>query len=121
MLKKSIALCLLSLSFLASMAFCRDEQDFMFAATVPSQNDQQDKGMEVMQESQPQTPVAPVSTPVQLERSGVGRASVHLQILQQSNQHFADNSQTVAPAPANPAKKTAADDKKTQAKSASST
>ncbi|MBI3283627.1 MAG: hypothetical protein HYZ65_02070 [Burkholderiales bacterium] len=47
---------------------------------------------------------------VQLDRSGVDRASVHLQILQQSNTHFAD---TV------PARKPGAYDKKAQIKAPS--
>ncbi len=110
MLKKSIFLCLLSSTLLAGIAF---SQDFMFAPSIPTQHDEQDKTTEIMQEAQ--TPAVPA--PLQLDRSGVDRASVHLQILQQSNQRFSDNAQTT-PAPA---KKTASDDKKSQAKSASST
>ncbi|MFZ6744587.1 hypothetical protein ACO0LC_15290 [Undibacterium sp. JH2W] len=112
MLKKSIFLCLLSSSLLAGIAF---SQDFMFAASVPTQNEDQDKTTEVIQEAPVQTANTPA--PLQLDRSGVDRASVHLQILQQSNQRFSDNAQ---PAPAAP-KKTASDDKKSHAKSASST
>ncbi|MFZ6642053.1 hypothetical protein ACO0LL_20175 [Undibacterium sp. TC4M20W] len=112
MLKKSIFLCLLSSTLLAGIAF---SQDFMFAPSIPTQHDEQDKTTEIMQEAPAQTPAAPA--PLQLDRSGVDRASVHLQILQQSNQRFSDNAQT-APAPT---KKTASDDKKSQAKSASST
>jgi len=114
MLKKSIFLCLLSSTMLAGIAF---SQDFMFAPSIPTQHDEQDKTADVMQEAPSQAPLAPA--PLQLDRSGVDRASVHLQILQQSNQRFSDTSQA-APASV-PAKKTASDDKKSQAKSASST
>ena len=112
MLKKSIFLCVLSSTLLAGIAF---SQDFMFAPSIPTQNEDQDKTTEVMQEAPAQVPASPA--PLQLDRSGVDRASVHLQILQQSNQRFTDNSQPVPAA----AKKTASEDKKSQAKSASST
>ena len=116
MLKKSIALCLLSSTLLAGIAF---SQDFMFVPSVPNQADTQDKTTEIMQEAQVSTPNTPA--PVQLDRSGVDRASVHLQILQQSNLRFADTPQTTpATTQAPAAKKTAADEKKSQAKSNSS-
>ncbi|MFZ6730302.1 hypothetical protein ACO0LG_00060 [Undibacterium sp. Ji42W] len=112
MLKKSIFLCVLSSTLLAGIAF---SQDFMFTPSVPTPNEDQDKTTEVMQEALAQTTAIPA--PLQLDRSGVDRASVHLQILQQSNQRFTDNAQPVPAA----AKKTASEDKKSQAKSASST
>lgn len=121
MLKKSIFLCLLSSSLLAGIAF---SQDFMFTPSIPTQNSDQDKTAEaiaeVMQEAPASTPASPA--PLQLDRSGVDRASVHLQILQQSNQRFTDNVPSVNAQPTPAAvKKTASDDKKSQAKSASST
>lgn len=112
MLKKSIFVCVLSSTLLAGIAF---SQDFMFDPSIPTLNEDQDKTTEVIQEAPAQTPAAPA--PLQFDRSGIDRASVHLQILQQSNQRFTDNAQPVPAAP----KKTASDDKKTQAKSASST
>ncbi|MFZ6720993.1 hypothetical protein [Undibacterium sp. Ji49W] len=115
MLKKSIVFCMLSTALLGSLAY---SQELMFMASVPSQYDQQDKSAssEIMQEAPSAT--AP-QAPVQLDRSGVDRASVHLQILQQTNMHFSDNVQPAATAPQ--PKKTVAEDKKAQAKSASST
>ena len=112
MLKKSIVLFLLSTSMLAGLAF---SQDYTFMASVPTQFEQQNKPeQEIMQETQ--APAAAPQTPVQLDRSGVDRASVHLQILQQSNNRLSESTQ---PAPAVPAKKTAAEDKKSQSKAAS--
>jgi hypothetical protein len=112
MLKKSIFLCVLSSTLLVGIAF---SQDFIFAPSIPIQNEDQGKTTEVMQEAPAQTSAAPA--PLQLDRSGIDRASVHLQVLQQSNQRFTDNSQAVPAA----VKKTTSEDKKSQAKSASST
>ncbi|MFZ6657935.1 hypothetical protein [Undibacterium sp. TJN19] len=113
MLKKSIGLFLLSTSMLASLAF---SQDYTLMASVPTQFEQQNKpDQEIMQETQ--APAATQQAPVQLDRSGVDRASVHLQILQQSNNRLSESTQPAA-APA-PAKKTAAEDKKSQSKAAS--
>ncbi len=117
MLKKSIALCLLSSALLTGLAF---SQEYMLATSVPNQFESQDKVTEVMQEAPASTP-AP-ATPVQLDRSGIDRASVHLQILQQTNLRLTDTSQPTPPAssaPASQVQKTAADDKKPQAKSSS--
>ncbi|MFZ6766065.1 hypothetical protein ACO0LM_03190 [Undibacterium sp. Di26W] len=114
MLKKSIVFCVLTSALLGGLAY---SQELMSMASVPSQYDPQDKSANP--EIMPEAPSA--ATPqaqVQLDRSGVDRASVHLQILQQTNMHFSDN---VQPAPAPQPKKTVAEDKKAQAKSASST
>lgn len=116
MLKKSIALCLLSSSLLAGYAF---SQEFMLIASIPNQFELQDKIPEVMQESPASSPTP--TAPLQLDRSGMDRASVHLQILQQTNLRFVDNSQPAPAAVATtpPVKKTAADEKKPQTKSTS--
>lgn len=95
MLKKSLQFCLLSSALLAATAFSHG-----FAALAMSAPSvQQDKAI---REAAPSV--------MQLDRSGVDRASVHLQILQQTNTHFAETL---------PSKKTSANDKKVQAKASS--
>lgn len=118
MLKKSIALCLLSSSLLAGYSF---SQEFTLVASIPNQFELQDKIPEIMQEAPAPAPAPEPAVPVQLDRSGIDRASVHLQILQQTNLRFIDSGQPAAPAVATTpsVKKTAADEKKPQAKSTS--
>lgn len=99
MLKKSLQFCLLSSALLAATAFSHG-----FAALAMSAPSvQQDKAT---QEAAPVT----AQSVMQLDRSGVDRASVHLQILQQTNTHFAETL---------PPKKTSANDKKVQVKASS--
>jgi hypothetical protein len=98
MIKKSILVGILLSSTLACTAFC---QEFIaMALSIPtSQQDSRNQD----------TPTASAASqsPMTLDRSGMDKASVHLQILQQSTSHFSDSVQ---------AKKPAADDKKLQLK-----
>lgn len=110
MLKKSIRLDLLLSAVLlatvgsASLVNLAIAQEFIpMAMSIPAP--QQDAC-----NSDPQTDGAASQTPVVLDRSGMDKASVHLQILQQTTTHFSDTAQ---------AKKPATDDKKSPLKSQS--
>lgn len=94
MIKKSILVGLLFSSTLACTAFC---QEFIaMALSIPaSQQDGRNPDMP--------TASAASQSPMTLDRSGMDKASVHLQILQQSTSHFSDSVQ---------AKKPSTDDKK---------
>ncbi len=86
-------LCLLSASVFATAAYSHD-----FTEMGAGMNET----MSASESANKSTPESAAETPgtensastadnpngVQLDRSGIGRASVHLQILQQSNQHF---------------------------------
>jgi hypothetical protein len=72
---------------LAGTVFCSNVLA-MTSMTIP-QNPQDRNTVDVAQESASASASAQVQT--QLDRGGVDRASVHLQILQQSNTHFSDN------------------------------
>jgi hypothetical protein len=92
MLKKSLLFCLFSGSALTGAMLCTPS----FAMTsIPAPQGQQDKAMS--EESASASASAQLQT--QLDRSGVDRASVHLQILQQSNTHFSDSNSQKKPAP----------------------
>lgn len=106
MSKKPLLLSLLSATMLAGTVFCSNVLA-MTSMTIP-QNPQDRNTVDVAQESASASASAQIQT--QLDRGGVDRASVHLQILQQSNTHFSDN---------NVAKKTGAYDKKAQIKASS--
>lgn len=97
MLKKSLLFCLLSSALLAGTAFSHG----FTAMAMSAPAGQQDKTAQDAASVQAQATV-------QLDRSGVDRASVHLQILQQTNTHFSDSS-----------KKSATNDKKAQIKASS--
>lgn len=109
MLKKTVPFCLSLSMFLAGVAF---SQEFT-AMAMPEPSIQQDKASpdvpaEVSANQDAASAAAAAQNQVQLDRSGVNRASVHLQILQQTTPRFTE---TVPPA-----KKTVAEDKKTPAK-----
>lgn len=101
MLKKFIIVGLLLSSTLAGAAFC---QEFLsFAMSVPvSQQDSRSSDLPIAS--------AASQSPMTLDRSGIDKASVHLQILQQSTTHFSESIQ---------AKKPAIDDKKLPVKTQS--
>jgi len=103
MLKKPLLFCLLCVSAATSAMFCTSP----FAMTTLSiPQNSQDKAMP--EDGSAASASAQMQT--QLDRSGVDRASVHLQILQQSTSHFSDT---------NPAKKASVYDKKAQLKAGS--
>ena len=94
MIKQSIFFGVLLSSTLACSAFC---QEFIaMALSIPML---QQSG----RDADAPTAIATSLAPMALDRSGMDKASVHLQILQQSTSHFSDSVQ---------AKKPAADDKK---------
>lgn len=101
MLKKSIFVGLLLSSTLAATAFCHEL--LAMAMSVPvSQLDGRVQDLP--------TASTASQSPMTLDRSGMDKASVHLQILQQSTTHFSESAQ---------AKKPAIDDKKLPTKSQS--
>ena len=102
MLKKSLLFCALISSMLASVAF---SEQFIAMAAISIPQGQQEKSI-TGSNQEPVTTANPSSI-LQFDRGGVDRASVHLQILQQSNTHFSDNT---------PVKKPSAYDKKAQIK-----
>jgi hypothetical protein len=101
MLKKSIFLGLLLSSTLACTAFCQE----LLAFTMSIPVSQQDSSSQDLP-----TASAASQSPMTLDRSGMDKASVHLQILQQSTAHFSESVQ---------AKKPAIDEKKLPIKSQS--
>lgn len=101
MIKKSLLVGLLLSSTLACTAFC--QEFYLLAMSVPvSQLDSRTQDLP--------TASAASQAPMTLDRSGMDKASVHLQILQQSTSHFSESVQ---------AKKPAIDDKKLPIKSQS--
>ena len=98
MIKKSIFVAILLSSTLACTVFC---QEFIAMALPISVPQQDGRGLEASMAS------AAAQSSMTLDRSGIDKASVHLQILQQSTLHFSDSAQ---------AKKPAIDDKKIQIK-----
>lgn len=106
MLKKSILLGLLLSSALlgtAGQAISAIEQELTPTAplSIPAPQ-QDDRNTDALADN------AACHEPVLLDRSGMDKASVHLQILQQTTTHFSDTAQ---------AKKTVTDDKKPALKS----
>lgn len=101
MLKKFILVGLLLSSTLAATAFCHEL--LAMAMSVPASH--QDSRTQDLS-----TASAASQSPLTLDRSGMDKASVHLQILQQSTTHFSESVQ---------AKKPAIDEKKLPAKSQS--
>lgn len=101
MIKKFILVGLLLSSTLACTAFCQELCSLAMSVPV-SQLD--GRSLEI-----PSASAASQST-MTLDRSGMDKASVHLQILQQSTSHFSESVQ---------AKKPAIDDKKLPVKSQS--
>ena len=101
MLRKSILVSLLLSSALASTAFCQELLSFTMSVPASQQDSRS-----------PDLPIASAASqsPMTLDRSGMDKASVHLQILQQSTTHFSESIQT---------KKPAIDDKKLPTKSQS--
>lgn len=101
MLKKSIIIGLLLSSTLAGAAYCQEL--LAIAMSVPaSQQDGRSQELPIAS--------AASQSPMTLDRSGMDKASVHLQILQQSTTHFSESVQ---------AKKPVIDDKKLPVKSQS--
>ncbi|MDE2430550.1 MAG: hypothetical protein KGM99_17665 [Burkholderiales bacterium] len=106
MFKKTIFLMLASSSLLAGMAYSQEEFGMMSMATPTQQ--QEATPAEMRQENvDSNVSSGNDAASVQLDRGGMDRASVHLQLLQQSNSHFSDNTQ---------AKKTGGDNKKMPSK-----
>ncbi len=101
MLKKSIFLGLLLSSTLTGAAFCRELLTLVMSVPISQQDG---RGQELL------TASAASQSPMTLDRSGMDKASVHLQILQQSTSHFSETAQV---------KKPAVDDKKLLIKSQS--
>lgn len=105
MLKKSISLGLLLSTLLLGTVVSANlvvAQEFIpMAMSIPPPQQQDGRN------SDAQVGSAASQTPVLLDRSGMDKASVHLQILQQTTTHFSDTAQ---------AKKPAADDKKSALK-----
>lgn len=101
MLKKSIFLGLFLSSTLACTAFCQELLSLAMSVPV-SQQDGRSQDLPVAS--------AASQSPLTLDRSGMDKASVHLQILQQSTTHFSETTQ---------AKKPTVDDKKLPIKSQS--
>lgn len=98
MIKKSIFIAILLSSTLACTVFC---QEYIVTALPISVPQQDGRGLEASMAS------SAAQSSMTLDRSGIDKASVHLQILQQSTLHFSDSAQ---------AKKPAIDDKKIQIK-----
>ncbi|MFZ6773645.1 hypothetical protein ACO0LB_13095 [Undibacterium sp. SXout7W] len=92
MLKKSLLFCALLSSMLAIVAFS-EQFNAMAAISIPQ--GQQEKS--ITGSNQESTTTTNPPSALQFDRGGVDRASVHLQILQQSNTHFSDNTSTKKP------------------------
>jgi hypothetical protein len=104
MLKKSILFGLLLSTLLLGTAGIASSQEFIpMAMSLPTP--QQDG-----HNTDAQSDSAACQAPVLLDRSGMDKASVHLQILQQTTTHFSDTAH---------AKKPVADDKKSAIKAQS--
>jgi hypothetical protein len=101
MIKKSIIVGVFLSSTLACTAFCQELLSLAISVPV-SQLDGRSQDLP--------TASAASQSPMTLDRSGMDKASVHLQILQQSTMHFSDSVQ---------AKKPAVEDKKLPIKSQS--
>lgn len=101
MSNKSIFVGLLLFSTLVCTAFCQELLSFTMSVPL-SQQDSRSQELPIAS--------AASQSPMTLDRSGIDKASVHLQILQQSSTHFSESIQ---------AKKPAIDDKKLPAKSQS--
>ena len=99
MLKKPLLTCLLTVATLTGATFC--SLSYAVNSVPPSQSDK------TMPEDA-SSASSSASAPATFDRGGVDRASVHLQIFQQSNSHFSDS---------NLNKKAGTYDKKAQAKS----
>jgi hypothetical protein len=99
MLRKSIFVGLLLSSTLACTAFCQELLSFTMSVPM-SQQDGRNADLPIAS--------AASQSPMTLDRSGMDKASVHLQILQQSTTHFSESVQ---------AKKPVIDDKKLPVKS----
>ncbi|MBC3870183.1 MULTISPECIES: hypothetical protein [Undibacterium] len=106
MLKKSLLPGLLFITTLAGVSVCNAGLAMTSASLPQTQQDRStvDTAVETVSAS------ANAQIQTQLDRSGVDRASVHLQLLQQSNSHF---SEIVSP------KKPGVYDKKAQIKAPS--
>lgn len=89
MLKKFIFLGLFLSSTLAGMAFCRELMSLTMSVPV-SQQDERSQDLPIAS--------AASQSPMTLDRSGMDKASVHLQILQQSTTHFSESVQAKKPA-----------------------
>jgi hypothetical protein len=98
MLKKFIFVSLLLSSMLAGTVFCQELLSFAMSVPVSQQDGRSQD-----------SPIASAASqsPMTLDRSGMDKASVHLQILQQSTMHFSESGQ---------AKKPTIDDKKSPIK-----
>ena len=100
MLKKSLLFGLSVLAIMASTAFSQQFVAMAISAPIATQSNTDSAAAPVRVSAQ---------NSIQLDRSGMDRASVHLQILRQTKTHFADSSSP---------KKSVADDKKMQVKPA---
>jgi hypothetical protein len=90
MLKKSILVGLFLSGSLLGTAFCHEYSPTAMTAQPAQQNGR-------VQDAQ--SALFAAQTPVLLDRSGMDKASVHLQILQQTNNHFSDTAQAKKPSP----------------------
>ncbi len=107
MLKKPLLLCLLSATFVSGAAIGSNAS--AMTSSIAIQQNQQEKNLnESAQESSSASASASVQAQTPLDRSGLDRASVHLQILQQSSTHFSESNAATA------AKKNNGFDKKAQ-------
>ncbi|MFZ6814522.1 hypothetical protein ACO0K3_08635 [Undibacterium sp. Rencai35W] len=89
-----------TLAFLAGITFSQDSASMAISAPTVQSSSQAQEGSATSASAQ---------SSVMLERGGMDRASVHLQILQQTSPHFADS---------NPPKKLPGEDKKATLKPA---
>ncbi|MES2069755.1 MAG: hypothetical protein V4488_05365 [Pseudomonadota bacterium] len=84
MFKKSALLGTALSTLMVSSAFCAN----LLALTMPEKTTQMDSRKALSSASA--SAASMVAQPVLLDRTGVDRASIHLQILQQTTTHFAE-------------------------------
>ncbi|MFZ6645395.1 hypothetical protein ACO0LO_06755 [Undibacterium sp. TJN25] len=86
MLKRSALLGILLSTMMVSSAFCAN----LIALTMPEKTMQMDSRKAMSAASASASAATSPAQPVYLDRTGVDRASIHLQILQQTSTHFAE-------------------------------
>lgn len=87
MLKKSALLGISLSTMMVSSAFCAN----LLALTMPEKTAQMDSRKALSAASASASAASAAAQPVYLDRTGVDRASIHLQILQQTTTHFAES------------------------------